>query len=105
MKKLQNLFTKHPHSVGETYLQHMFNAISFSFRLEGLSFVAFVHSIFPFLFEKRTGDSVKKLNDELQGRQKKLSNYEKLEKRIDVLEKICGSNGSKRELIKEANKE
>ena len=67
---MDNPFTKHPKSVGETYFQHMLNAFNYSFRLEWFAFIAFIHAIFPFWFKTSTGDGVKKLNKELQKRVK-----------------------------------
>ena len=46
---MKNIFTKHPKEVNETYLEHMWCAIKFSFKLEYLAFCAFIHAIFPFL--------------------------------------------------------
>ena len=60
---MKNPFTKHPNSVNETYLEHMWCAIKFSFKLECLACCAFIHAIFPFLFETTASDGIKKLND------------------------------------------
>lgn len=49
---MTNLFTSHPASVNETYLQHMRFALSFSGTLLLAAMAAFTHAIFPFLFEK-----------------------------------------------------
>ena len=61
-----NPFTKHPHSVGETYLEHMKKALKYSILLCTLSMVVFIHSVFPFWFETFTGDEIDKLNKEIQ---------------------------------------
>ena len=47
-----NIFTDHPDSVGETYLQHMGFALWFAGWLLAAGFAALVHAILPFLFEK-----------------------------------------------------
>ena len=47
---MKNIFTKHPNSVGESYIKHFYNALSFSCLLFSLSFKAFVHAILPFMF-------------------------------------------------------
>ena len=60
---MYNPFTKHPFSVNETYLEHMWCAVKFFIKLQLLSFVALVHSVFPFLFEYTASRGVKKLND------------------------------------------
>jgi len=58
-----NLFTKHPNSVDETYLEHMWCACKFFVKLQLLSVTALVHSVFPFLFEYTASSGVKELND------------------------------------------
>ena len=65
---IYNPFTKHPKSVNETYLEHMWCAFKFFYTLLGLSFAALVHSVFPFLFEFTASNGVKKLNSCLQER-------------------------------------
>ena len=68
---IYNPFTKHPKSVNETYLQHMWCATKFSFKLECLAFAAIVHAIFPFWFETTASDGIKELNDCMEKRKKK----------------------------------
>ena len=60
---MYNLFTKHPNSVDETYLEHMWCACKFFIKLQLLSFAALIHSVFPFLFEFTASNGVKELND------------------------------------------
>ena len=67
---MKNIFTKHPKEVNETYLEHMWCAIKFSFKLECLAFAAFIHALFPFLCETTASDGIKKLNDCMQDRRK-----------------------------------
>jgi|TARA_R110000824_G_scaffold182162_1_gene363039 hypothetical protein len=59
------LFTKHPHSSGESYLAHMKTAFKYSISLAGLSVVAFIHGIFPFIFETTTSSKIKKMSEEI----------------------------------------
>lgn len=47
-----DLFTKHPNSVGETYIEHLFMALGFAGRMALATFVCFVHALLPFTFEK-----------------------------------------------------
>tara|TARA_Y100000034_G_scaffold46292_1_gene56954 strand:- start:2695 stop:3012 length:318 start_codon:yes stop_codon:yes gene_type:complete len=70
-KKIYKIFTEHPNSVNETYLQHMWQAIKFSVKLEWLAFCVFIHAIFPFWNEFTASDGIKKLNDFMQKRRKK----------------------------------
>jgi hypothetical protein len=52
-----NIFTKHPHSVGETYLQHMKFACKFGSQLIGGGIACVIHAIFPFFFQN-TGSQI-----------------------------------------------
>ena len=67
---MKNIFTKHPKSVDETYLQHMWCALKFSCKLECLAFAAFIHAIFPFCCKTTASDGIKKLNDCMKNRRK-----------------------------------
>ncbi|MEL6829259.1 MAG: DUF6356 family protein [Pseudomonadota bacterium] len=42
-------FTEHPHSVGETYFEHMRASFRFGLRMLMASLGCFVHGLFPFL--------------------------------------------------------
>lgn len=50
LKKVYNLFKKHPSSLGETYWQHMLKAVKFSILFGTASVICFIHALFPFLF-------------------------------------------------------
>ena len=50
------LFSDHPESVGETYLEHMRAALWFSTTMTRAALCCFVHAFLPFLFTK-TGSS------------------------------------------------
>lgn len=49
---MNNIFTKHPHSVGETYLEHMLFALKFGFGLLWGGVACIIHSVFTFWFQK-----------------------------------------------------
>ena len=66
--KMENIFTKHPKSVDETYLQHFFHAMSFSCLLFSLSLKALVHAVLPFCYETAVSNKIKSLSDEMQKR-------------------------------------
>ena len=68
MKYLINLFTKHPKSVGETYIQHFCWAATNGIKLVGLSFAVLVHAIFPFMFETTMSRGIKKMLDSFDER-------------------------------------
>jgi len=65
-----NPFTKHPHSIGETYFQHMKKAVRYGLRIQLISLMIFIHATFPFLFENDASDEIEKINKELQHRRK-----------------------------------
>ena len=46
---MTNLFTKHPHHIGETYLSHLWFAAKTCFVLLGIALMFLIHAIFPFL--------------------------------------------------------
>jgi len=60
---ITRLFTAHPQSVNETYLEHS----SFAFRFAGwlalAAMAAMVHAIFPWLFEKTASGIIAKLHN------------------------------------------
>jgi len=68
MEKLLRLFTEHPKSVGESYLEHMINALRFAIVLLCLTLAGIVHSVFPFFFEKTVSNGIKDLNRILEDR-------------------------------------
>lgn len=51
-KKLEHLFTAHPHAVDETYVEHLVFAGGCALRMLAAGFAALVHAVFPFLFER-----------------------------------------------------
>jgi len=65
-----NPFTKHPHSINETYFEHMFNAMKFVLVLVCLAVVGFIHSIFPFVFKKTISNGIEELHQRLKTRNK-----------------------------------
>lgn len=55
---MKNIFTDHPHSVGESYIQHLKFALWFGFTLFLTSLACLVHAFFPFLFVNTAGHNV-----------------------------------------------
>ena len=45
-----NRFKEHPNALGETYWQHMIEALKISALFGIASIACFVHAVFPFLF-------------------------------------------------------
>ena len=67
---MTNIFTKHPKEVGETYLEHMFNAVRFSLTFLLLFVVALIHSILPFLFTRTASCVVQEMAKHMEEREK-----------------------------------
>lgn len=70
---MKNIFTKHPNSIGETYLQHLLKGVGFSMKLILVSLKVFIHAILPCLFENSASDKVAELNDILQKRKDQIN--------------------------------
>ncbi|MBN33166.1 MAG: hypothetical protein CMM46_00045 [Rhodospirillaceae bacterium] len=60
-----DLFTRHPESVGETYLEHMGVASSFGFRMIFAGFDCLGHALLPFLFVKTGSAAITELHDRM----------------------------------------
>jgi hypothetical protein len=58
---LKRLFTEHPHSVGETYLEHARHAASFARALFFAGAAAGIHALLPFLYERTASETIKEL--------------------------------------------
>lgn len=54
---MKNVFTEHPHSIGETYFQHFKFASIFGAKMMIGGLACIIHAIFPSVFEK-TGSNV-----------------------------------------------
>ena len=59
---MHNPFTAHPHSVGETYLEHALFACRYGTRMTLGGIAAVLHGIFPFLFQKTGSRITRELN-------------------------------------------
>lgn len=70
----KTLFTDHPASVDETYVEHFGIASRFGITLLGGGLACFVHAVVPALCTRTGSDTVKRLNDELQARRSGFTN-------------------------------
>lgn len=70
MQRVAALFTGHPNTVGETYLQHLAFAAWFSARLFAAAFAALIHALLPFLFEKTASRIIAELYEQTRDRGK-----------------------------------
>ncbi|HEY4115173.1 MAG TPA: DUF6356 family protein [Rhizomicrobium sp.] len=65
MRSLVGLFSDHPRSVGETYIEHMGSAFSFGWRMLVAGVACLLHGLFPFLFVKTGSTTVRHLHDRM----------------------------------------
>ncbi len=62
---LRSLFTEHPASVGETYFEHLLQALRFSSRMFVGSLACLVHAVFPFLCVKTGSSCITELHERM----------------------------------------
>jgi hypothetical protein len=65
---LYNLFCKHPHAVGETYLQHAAAALAFGATMIAAGIACVVHAMIPRLFERTASEAVFRLYSKMTAR-------------------------------------
>ena len=62
-------FTEHPSAVGETYTEHLANAVGFGARMLLAGIACLVHGVLPFLFVRTGSRAITELNGRLTARQ------------------------------------
>lgn len=62
---MQHLFTEHPESVGESYIEHMGTAFGFGTRMVLAGLACLVHGVLPFLFVKTGSRTITTLHDRM----------------------------------------
>ncbi|HEY1283357.1 MAG TPA: DUF6356 family protein [Steroidobacteraceae bacterium] len=62
---LRRLFTEHPDSVGETYLQHASTATCFGVRMLFGGVACLLHAIFPFAFRRTGSECIAELHERM----------------------------------------
>ncbi|MCE3290757.1 MAG: type 1 capsular polysaccharide biosynthesis protein [Caulobacter sp.] len=65
---MDNPFTAHPRSVGESYTEHLGHSWKFGFTLLGAGLACLMHGICPALFKTTGSRTVYALNAKLTGR-------------------------------------
>lgn len=65
MRTLRALFTDHPASVGETYLQHLLQALGFALRMLAGGLACLVHAFLPFLFVRTGSQTITGLHERM----------------------------------------
>jgi|TARA_B100000959_G_scaffold16022_1_gene15689 hypothetical protein len=68
MKRILNLFTHHPHSVNESYSEHMSNAFYYGFKMIISGFAALIHAVFPFVFKTTASTSAREIIEDVDKR-------------------------------------
>lgn len=53
---MENPFTRHPHSINETYFEHAYFASAFGLSMVVAGLACVIHAIFPFVFKKTASD-------------------------------------------------
>jgi len=59
--KLRNKFIKHPHSLGETYLEHLIHALYYGVSMILTGVAVIIHAFFPFMFTSTGSDLAKEI--------------------------------------------
>ena len=62
---IKQLFTDHPASVDETYLEHVGVALGFGFKMFIGTLVCLVHAFLPFLFVKTGSKVITQLHEQM----------------------------------------
>ncbi|MEM7077175.1 MAG: DUF6356 family protein [Pseudomonadota bacterium] len=60
-ERLANLFTDHPHSVGESYFQHLRSALGFAGQFALCALQCGVHAVLPFCFTRSASARLQRL--------------------------------------------
>jgi len=63
---VRNPFTAHPREVGETYLEHAVFACRYGAKMALGGIAAFLHGLFPFLFQTTGSRVTRELNAALE---------------------------------------
>ena len=63
---MRNPFTAHPRDVGETYFEHGLFACRYGAKMTWGGIAAFIHGLFPFLFQTTGSRITRELNETLE---------------------------------------
>jgi len=61
----RRLFLQHPHSVGESYLEHQRHALGFAFSLLLAALACFIHAMIPALCVRTGSTAITRLHDRM----------------------------------------
>lgn len=76
---MANIFTKHPRSMNETYLEHLYHASRFGVKMLTAGTACMLHAIFPFLFKNTASNFLLSMMHDY------VSRAPKVEQRVDEL--------------------
>ena len=65
---MKNIFTEHPKSVDETYLQHFLFAFITGLKLIYWGIIAIIHAFLPFTFKSYVSNKIKGLYKKINTR-------------------------------------
>lgn len=71
--RIVKVFTDHPATVGESYLEHMRSALGFSLTMICSAFCCGVHAFLPFLFKNTGSSAIDDLHRRMVRQRSKLS--------------------------------
>jgi len=63
--RISGAFTDHPASVGESYTEHMGQAVCFGLRMVFAGLACLVHGVLPFLFVRTGSRAISELNERM----------------------------------------
>ena len=63
--RFSRAFTEHPASVGESYPEHMGQALYFGTRMVCAGLACLVHAVLPFLFVRTGSRAISELNERM----------------------------------------
>ena len=67
-KFIKNLFTEHPHDIGESYFMHFLWALVFGIHLLVAGAACLIHAVFPFLFTETASSIARWVSDSADDR-------------------------------------
>jgi len=79
MSLFRSLFTEHPASVDETYLEHFGGALYFGTKMIVAGVACVVHGVLPALFVTRGSDTVRALHERMVLKRRKGSRHPVIE--------------------------
>ena len=68
---VRRLFTEHPTSAGESYLQHLCVAARFGASMVAAGLACLVHALLPFLFERTGSRCIDRLHEQMAARRRR----------------------------------